>query len=245
MRTRSIAPLAASCVTIDLDTPPRYCSVAPLDGLRRGELAGLKWSDIDFERRTATIRGAIGQTPGKTWYKSTKTDSVAAVALSDFALEALRAQRLQQAKDKLAVGAMYDDQGFVFATELGGLPSPARSVTRCAASLDAPASPFAAFMRCGTRPDPGSSARASTSARSQRSSVTPRLRRRSTCTRTKWRARKPQPFEICSERTATEWQPRRIRATKRPANTGFFPRREWDSNPRTAQHRLRFSRPLH
>ncbi len=93
-------------------------------GLRRGELAGLKWSDIDFERRTSTIRGAIGQTPGKRWYKSTKTDSVAAVALSDFALEALRAQRVQQAKDKLAAGAMYDDQGFVFATELGGLPSP-------------------------------------------------------------------------------------------------------------------------
>jgi integrase len=93
-------------------------------GLRRGELAGMKWSDVDAERRTATIRGAIGQTPGKTWYKSTKTDSVAAVALSDFALEALRAQRVQQAKDKLAAGATYDDQGFVFATELGGLPSP-------------------------------------------------------------------------------------------------------------------------
>ncbi len=93
-------------------------------GLRRGELAGLKWSDIDLERRTATIRGAIRQTPGKTWYKSTKTDSVAAVALSDFALEAIRAQRVQQAKDKLAAGAMYDDQGFVFATDLGGLPSP-------------------------------------------------------------------------------------------------------------------------
>jgi plasmid stabilization system protein ParE len=28
MRTRSIAPLAASCLTIDFDTPPRYCSVA-------------------------------------------------------------------------------------------------------------------------------------------------------------------------------------------------------------------------
>ena len=43
-------------------------------GLRRAELAGLKWTDIDFERRTATIRDAVAQIPKPTWYKSTKTD---------------------------------------------------------------------------------------------------------------------------------------------------------------------------
>ncbi len=69
-------------------------------GLRRGELAGLKWADLDLEQRAATIRGAIGQTPGTTWYKATKTERVARIALSDHALEALRAQRVQQAKDK-------------------------------------------------------------------------------------------------------------------------------------------------
>ena len=93
-------------------------------GLRRGELAGLKWTDVDFERRTATIRGSMAQIPGETWYKSTKTDSVAQIALSNFAIEALRAQRVQQAKDKLASGEFFVDEGFVFTAELGGQPSP-------------------------------------------------------------------------------------------------------------------------
>lgn len=69
-------------------------------GLRRGELAGLKWTDIDVEQRAATIRGAIGQVPYRTWYKATKADRVARIALSDIGLEAVRAQRVQQAKDK-------------------------------------------------------------------------------------------------------------------------------------------------
>jgi integrase len=93
-------------------------------GLRRGELAGLKWTDIDTTARAATIRGAIGQVPGKTWYKATKTESVARIALSDHALEALKSQRVQQAKDKLAAGALHVDEGFVFTPELGGTPSP-------------------------------------------------------------------------------------------------------------------------
>ena len=94
-------------------------------GLRRGELAGLKWTDIDFERRTATIRGAVAQISKRIWYKSTKTDLVATIALSDFAVDALRSQRALQAKERLAAGQFYDDLGFVFAPPAGGMPTPA------------------------------------------------------------------------------------------------------------------------
>jgi integrase len=93
-------------------------------GLRRGELAGLRWTDIDLAGRTATIRGAVAHVPGRTWYKATKTESVAKIALSDIALEALRSQRVQQAKDKLAAGELYSDLGYVFAPAGGGTPSP-------------------------------------------------------------------------------------------------------------------------
>jgi integrase len=93
-------------------------------GLRRGELAGLKWTDLHIDQRAVTIRGAIGQVPKRTWYKATNTERVCRIALSDHALEALRAQRVQQAKDKLGSGPHYDDQGFVFAPAAGGMPSP-------------------------------------------------------------------------------------------------------------------------
>ena len=93
-------------------------------GLRRGELAGLRWGDIDDHARTATIGSAVAYVPGRKWIKGTKTHLVAKIALSAIAVTALRAQRAQQAKDKLAAGPFYDDQGFVFAPVGGGMYSP-------------------------------------------------------------------------------------------------------------------------
>lgn len=93
-------------------------------GLRRGELAGLRWDDIAFEQRCATIRNSVAYVPGRKWLKDTKTHLVARIALSEIAIAALRAQRVQQAKDKLAAGPLYDDQGFVFAPAGGGMYSP-------------------------------------------------------------------------------------------------------------------------
>jgi integrase len=93
-------------------------------GLRRGELAGLRWSDVNLEDRVATVRSSVAYVPGRKWLKGTKTNLVADVPLSDHAVEALRAQRVQQAKDKLAAGPFYEDEGFVFAPPEGGMPSP-------------------------------------------------------------------------------------------------------------------------
>jgi len=98
--------------------------VAFATGLRRGELAGLRWSDVDLDRRVATIRGAVAQVPGKTWYKPTKTDLVATIALSDLAVDALRSRRATQAAEKLRAGEFYVDEDFVFAPEGGGRPTP-------------------------------------------------------------------------------------------------------------------------
>lgn len=112
-----------------LDTAERY-RIGPLiafvleTGLRRGELAGLRWDDVDLGRAVATIRGAIAQVPGRTWYKSTKQDSVKGVALSTAAIAALRTQKLRQAAERLFGGVAYRDEGFVFAPPLGGYPSP-------------------------------------------------------------------------------------------------------------------------
>ncbi len=109
--------------------------------LRRGELAGLRWSDIDLERRTATIRGSIAIIPKKRWYKETKANRVQMIALSEVAIAALKAQRLQNAEDRAAACGHYVDDGYVFAGELGGMPSPdtlARAVRKVAIDANLP-----------------------------------------------------------------------------------------------------------
>ena len=56
--------------------------------------------------------------------KSTKTDRVRIIPLSGLAYDALRAQRVQQAQDKLVAGSAYQDDGRVFQRPLGGQISP-------------------------------------------------------------------------------------------------------------------------
>lgn len=48
----------------------------------------------------------------RVWYKQTKTDLVATIALSAVAVDARRAQRVQQAADKLRAGGSNVDEGF-------------------------------------------------------------------------------------------------------------------------------------
>jgi len=92
-------------------------------GLRRGELAALRWEDVDLERRVATIRSSIAVVPGKKWLKGTKQGRIGTLALSDVAIAALEAQREQQARDRAAFGR-YPDLGYVFAGQWGGTPNP-------------------------------------------------------------------------------------------------------------------------
>jgi integrase len=103
-------------------------------GLRRGELLGLRWPDCDFERQTATVRSSLSDANGVVKLKGTKTDKTRTVPLSALALEALRRQRVAQARERLAAGAAYDDQGFVFADPLGS-PTVPDNLTKAFASL--------------------------------------------------------------------------------------------------------------
>jgi integrase len=93
-------------------------------GMRRGELLGLKWDDVDLDgstvrvRRTLTRKGTgyvLGEPKTK---KSRRT-----VRLTQRAVDALRSHRRRQLEEKLAAGR-YEDSGLVFAGEGGGLINP-------------------------------------------------------------------------------------------------------------------------
>ena len=50
-------------------------SLALLTAMRRGELLGLKWQDVDFDRRVVNVRRALEQIRGSVCeFKDTKTD---------------------------------------------------------------------------------------------------------------------------------------------------------------------------
>jgi integrase len=85
-------------------------------GLRRGEILGLRWSDIDLTRRTLTVAQSLEQTTaGGLRFKAPKTKrSRRTIALSAAAIEELQAHRARQAAERLALGIGRDPTGLVF-----------------------------------------------------------------------------------------------------------------------------------
>jgi integrase len=70
-----------------------FIALAAITGARRGELCGLRWSDVDEATGTLRIERAYCVVAGKHTFKGTKTHGVRRIALGDFGLEVLRRQR--------------------------------------------------------------------------------------------------------------------------------------------------------
>ncbi|GBD17684.1 Transposase from transposon Tn916 [bacterium HR27] len=101
-------------------------TVAVLTGMRLGELLGLQWGDIDWERGELSVARAIQRSKGRgliTVEPKTAT-SRRRVPLPPQALEALRVQRRRQLEQRLAAGPAWADGDWVFTTSLGTPISP-------------------------------------------------------------------------------------------------------------------------
>ncbi len=116
-----------------------FFAVAIATGMRRGELLGLRWSDVDLDRGMLTVRQALADDHRGGYYvKPTKTNRERCVPLAPIAIDALRAVRVRQAHEKLAAGSLYEDGGFVFAGEYGqpcDLEAPTKAFTGIARRL--------------------------------------------------------------------------------------------------------------
>jgi integrase len=94
-------------------------------GMRRGELLGLKWQDINFSTGTLQIRRILTRVPsmmpGKGYVEAEpKTQkSRRSVVVASFALEALKLHRLHQLEAKVKAGALWQEHDYVFCTSLG------------------------------------------------------------------------------------------------------------------------------
>ncbi|MDH5327985.1 MAG: site-specific integrase [Gammaproteobacteria bacterium] len=106
---------------------PLYMPIlfAVTTGLRRGELVGLKWKDIDLETSGVTVSRSIQQTKGKVEIKKPKTESSKrTVTIPSIAMEALQTHRIEQNKQRLKLGKIYQNEDWVFAKPDGSLWKP-------------------------------------------------------------------------------------------------------------------------
>ena len=103
-------------------------ALAVLCGLRRGEIAALRWRHINLAGPSIGVVENAEQTKLGIRYKETKTGRGRNVALSATALEALKSWRAQQAQEFLKLGARPDGDTFVV-TQADGAPLQPRSLT--------------------------------------------------------------------------------------------------------------------
>ena len=90
-------------------------------GCRPGELLALKWADLDIAARTLRINQSIVWRKAGDWYlKKPKTKlSRRTLPLTEMLMEILSAQRRRQLEERIRVGKLWTDHGFIFADEVG------------------------------------------------------------------------------------------------------------------------------
>jgi integrase len=101
--------------------------VAVLTGLRRGEITGLRWSDVDLVARKVVVRRNRVTVNGRVQeQKAPKTKAgLRTVALSDFATATLLAWQLRQAEEAENAAEAWQTEGHVFTMEDGRALDPA------------------------------------------------------------------------------------------------------------------------
>lgn len=100
-------------------------------GLRRGELLGLRWSDVDLDERLVHVRQIAQRLPEVGLiYGTPKTGkSRRTIPLPARSVKVLRAHRARQAAEMLALGPGSTESGLVFTSSVGTVVEP-RNLSR-------------------------------------------------------------------------------------------------------------------
>jgi integrase len=94
-------------------------------GMRRGELCGLTWDNIDFENNRIHIKKSLSYVIDHYVLGPPKTrGSVRNLAISPLITEMLAQHKEWQTSQRLLAGPVYTDNGLVFANKKGGYINP-------------------------------------------------------------------------------------------------------------------------
>ena len=116
----------------DIDEVQRFLHIAANDrfgtlwllalhtGMRRGEVLGLRWQDVDLDQSMLRVRQSLVQSGGVLAFQEPKTASGRrTIALDAASVAALRQLRAEQMEQRLKRGPEWQDHDLVFATETG------------------------------------------------------------------------------------------------------------------------------
>jgi integrase len=94
--------------------------VALTTGMRRGELLGLRWQDVDFERGVLHVRQCVRPLNGAPTITPPKSKSARReVPVPAAVMEALREHKIAQNVHRLKIGPLWKEHDLVFPTGLG------------------------------------------------------------------------------------------------------------------------------
>jgi integrase len=93
--------------------------LAVLCGLRRGEIAALRWRNVDLENGSLAVVESVEQMNCRVRLKETKSGRVRTVALPSTVRDELKAHRIAQAERMLRLGVRLTDDDFVCTLEDG------------------------------------------------------------------------------------------------------------------------------
>jgi integrase len=100
-------------------------------GLRRGELLGLRWRDVDLEYGVLRVGRALVREGGRYRLGATKTKrGHRSIRLTSQAVSALGAHRKRQLEERIRLAGLYEDQDLIFATQKGTPLNPENLVKR-------------------------------------------------------------------------------------------------------------------
>jgi integrase len=116
-RVRALIELAATSRSPEWST---VITLAALTGVRRGELCGLKWADVDWQNSSLMIRRSIWQTAAGWGEKDPKSHQIRRLILGKHAMAALGGRWERMRLTAEALNVTLSENAYVFGDDIDG-----------------------------------------------------------------------------------------------------------------------------
>lgn len=93
--------------------------LSAMTGMRRGEVLGLRWRDVDFDQSRLAVRNAIVSVAYEVLESSPKSHQARVIDLDPATAALLQRHRVRQADERAELGSEYDDRDLVICSEDG------------------------------------------------------------------------------------------------------------------------------